>query len=1220
MASQNESELDETILYTNSEELGNVLYALTQPNNNDLRRATLLIRKFLDKPEAIMPLVQQIETSQHAEVRQVAAVYLREQIEEFYKKVPADIKPKLKGFLITKLVSLTNRAERLAIGAAISSIAKYAFVDENEGWNELLVALEKICKPEQNVELREVGYILWRNLVSFCGGALKKHFGKILQILQIGLKDTKSIKIQVESVKSIGIMVEFLENEKEVAIIEGFVPSMVGVIDKCLKKGDEENVIAGMEVFNDLVESKVPVIHKHAEQLTKFNLKIAAAKDELPMTVRKQATNFATWMCKAKPKTVMKHNFIQPFLTLCINLVIESSEDDIPKNQQQGGGQDGNGNDNEDDDEKVNFTSPLGIACDLLDEIFLNIPSEQCFPIATKAIEKLLIAQQSNQRKAGYVLIAMMAEGCKEIIGKGDNLKMLIKACLKGITDDSSVVRKCSLEAISQICTHCNFDILQYHKMILPNVFRVFEKQNEEIRVKERALSAIEMFIDAYDPNDDNDNQPNENNDQFKIVTYLQEIMNVIGKCLETQSQELQKQAISTLSSCAQASLTNFNIYLPKVIQLLDSLMQIKDEDKIDLRAEATSCLGSVAGAVGFDSFKSILPKFHQYVMDGLMDIENSDIRESSFMYFSELADIMGADILKLDSFEEMLNMILFVIEDDDGLMVELPDDGFKDAIPKNLLKAEDQMAEMEAAEANNLQQLSEEEIQRLMNEAIAAEEAEDDDGDDEQDEEEFLRNHVGQLKTIKLNVTTGFMEEKAAAVHALTSFIKNGGFGFLQHMDECWERLTYLWEYPHSLVKMSVAACFNEFFTLIVNHSLQDNPQAIVIENNDNNNNNNNNNNRNNIQNKKYPYEEGIKIAYNSNVQNWIDTIFPLYIQAIRDEEDRDALNVIIDYFIDELKILGPDAISSSMEDLIGSINLYLKEECSCQQSSDPRNNDTRDIGTKHQWISDTIADLIATLAELFGDKFASIFDKVFANLLNFGRESRHPQDQAMVVGCIADCCSRLKANILNNKCKNSTKCELMSPFSDTIYKLALRIAQSQDVNMRQNALYCMGAMATCCDTKSNLKHSTLVLQCIKSYMQLPNNGTRQEKLVRDNAVSALGKMLIAEPKSLPTKELLPIFLNSLPLTCDYTENQYVYPIIGLFIRNHTSFIQPHIEQSLGLLGLALSETEVPQITTNKIVDLFKTICNDSNIQTIVQTKLPQKAQENIFKALQQK
>merc|ERR1712156_1193505 len=131
-----------------------------------------------------------------------------------------------------------------------------------------------------------------------------------------------------------------------------------------------------------------------------------------------------------------------------------------------------------------------------------------------------------------------------------------------------------------------------------------------------------------------------------------------------------------------------------------------------------------------------------------------------------------------------------------------------------------------------------------MMQEAIAAEEEIGDGDDDDDDDDEALQSHVGQLKTIRLNVTTGFMEEKAAAVHALTAFIKNGGFGFLEHMDECWERLTYLWEYPHSLVKMSVAACFHEFFTLIVNHALVDNADATFVDDNK--------------KNKKYPYAKG--------------------------------------------------------------------------------------------------------------------------------------------------------------------------------------------------------------------------------------------------------------------------------------------------------------------------------------------------------------------------
>jgi len=900
-------------------------------------------------------------------------------------------------------------------------------------------------------------------------------------------------------------------------------------------------------------------------------------------------------MCKAKPKTVMKHNFLEPFLTLCINLVIESADEDLgkrpsPSDEDQ---------DEDDGDDKTAFLSPLGIACDLLDEIFLNIPSEQCFPAATGAIERLLAGQQSNQRKAGFVVIAMMAEGCKEVMVKGDNLRMLLQACLQGLKDQATVVRKCALEAVSQICTHCNFDILQYHELLLPNIFKLFDNANEQVNVKERALSAMEMFIDAYDPKDANDNTPSDQNANFKLVLYLQDIMNVIGKCLETDNQELQKQAISTMSSCASAARGDFNIYLPKVIQLLETLMQFTDKKRIDLRAEATQCLGSVASAVGMESFKPLLPKFHKFVMDGLMDIDDSDIREASFMYFSELADVMGADIMKLESFSEMLNFLLFVIEDDDGLMVELPDDGFGDAIPKSLLKAEDAMAEMEAEEEMKLQELDEDELQQMMQEAIAAEEEVDGDDDEAEDADEALSNQVGQLKTIKLNVTTGFMEEKAAAVHALTSFIKNGGFGFLQHLEECWDRLTYLWEYPHCLVKMSVAACFHEFFTLIVDHALRDEPRALPLK---------RDRDETEAKHKKYPWSNGIEIPFNENVQRLIETIFPLYIQALKEEEDRDALNVVIDYFVEELKVLGPQSISASMEELIGAINLYLKEETACQQDSEPRSADTQDIGTKHRWISDTVADLTATLAQMFGDKFGELFGQILQNLLSFGREIRHSQDQAMVVGCIADCCSRLT--------ETRKRMHIMSPFSDAIYKLALRIAKAEDVNMRQNALYCIGALSWCCDSASNMAHSEAALQCIKGYMQLDKNGERAHRLVRDNAVSALGKMLIADPASLPTKELLPVFLSALPLTGDFTENKYVYQVVTRFILEQPSYLQSDIELALKTLGMALGDKEVENETKNNIAECLKKICADSNIQQIVQSKLPQAAKENIMKA----
>ena len=57
-----------------------VLFAVTQPNNNNLKRATLILQDFLQKPKSLMPLLNALEKSQKAEVRQVAAIYVREQV------------------------------------------------------------------------------------------------------------------------------------------------------------------------------------------------------------------------------------------------------------------------------------------------------------------------------------------------------------------------------------------------------------------------------------------------------------------------------------------------------------------------------------------------------------------------------------------------------------------------------------------------------------------------------------------------------------------------------------------------------------------------------------------------------------------------------------------------------------------------------------------------------------------------------------------------------------------------------------------------------------------------------------------------------------------------------------------------------------------------------------------------------------------------------------
>ena len=60
--------------------------------------------------------------------------------------------------------------------------------------------------------------------------------------------------------------------------------------------------------------------------------------------------------------------------------------------------------------------------------------------------------------------------------------------------------------------------------------------------------------------------------------------------------------------------------------------------------------------------------------MNGLNEIDNSALRESTFIYFSEISRLKGNDITKTETLQDMLMSVLWTTDDgaDDGFGSEL--------------------------------------------------------------------------------------------------------------------------------------------------------------------------------------------------------------------------------------------------------------------------------------------------------------------------------------------------------------------------------------------------------------------------------------------------------------------------------------------------------------------------------------------------------------------
>ena len=63
--------------------------------------------------------------------------------------------------------------------------------------------------------------------------------------------------------------------------------------------------------------------------------------------------------------------------------------------------------------------------------------------------------------------------------------------------------------------------------------------------------------------------------------------------------------------------------------------------------------------------------------MNGLNEIHDSALRESTFIYFSKIATLKRNDITKMETFEDILISILWITADDGDVPVKIPDDRF---------------------------------------------------------------------------------------------------------------------------------------------------------------------------------------------------------------------------------------------------------------------------------------------------------------------------------------------------------------------------------------------------------------------------------------------------------------------------------------------------------------------------------------------------------------
>jgi hypothetical protein len=171
-----------------------------------------------------------------------------------------------------------------------------------------------------------------------------------------------------------------------------------------------------------------------------------------------------------------------------------------------------------------------------------------------------------------------------------------------------------------------------------------------------------------------------------------------------------------------------------------------------------------------------------------------------------------------------------------------------------------------------------------------------------------------------------------------------------------------------------------------------------------------------------------------------------------------------------------------------------------------------------------------------------------------------------------IADVCNELKSGILS--------------VGTDILPLFIRLLKHESYVMRHNAAYGLGTIFASANGAFK-EYYDLVLSDLYEIASCPSD--MKELLgARDNALSALAKMIGADPKGLPVEIIVPKILNGLPLIADQAENIQLYPALISALEIHPNIIAQNKSQLKKSFAEALQDRGVPEKTKSEITEFL--------------------------------
>uniref|UniRef100_A0A1I8NQF8 Importin N-terminal domain-containing protein n=1 Tax=Stomoxys calcitrans TaxID=35570 RepID=A0A1I8NQF8_STOCA len=1095
-------------------------------NNNLIKQATADLHEVYKRPETIPQLCELAVSHKEHHIRHYSAVLLKKRLGKLrhWQMVPPEQQQLIRQGVLNALFNEPEKSVRSALAQFIGVLVRHETDKQGAYMKEVLQVVYSHCSssdPKQS----ELGSSIFATLTDAAPDQFVPHMESVCEMFTAALMATEASGNMASPVifnilNGMTFLVPFIlgHNAAE-QTYQKSIPLIIKSLQAFAVQPDTDQFVRAFDILESMADYTPKLLTTNIKMLLDFCLE-AANNAQLDSAVRVKTVAYIGWLVRLKKKVIIKQKLIEPIIQVVFNLMATEAQDD----------------DDEDYFLGEDSSNPMTTATQTMDLLALNVPPEKLIPPLLQLLEPALQGQDPLPRRAAYLSMAVIAEGCSEAICN-KYLETMLNIVKVGITDPTPLVRNAAFFALGQFSEHLQPDITKFAPQILPILFEFLQQLCNELRAlwpqtnqcevaeswpttattaKQDINSILYMsqlqikrkkLLTTYGGG----TEPKHIDRMFyaletfcenledALVPHLPLLMERLFEAMNpNNSVRIREMSLSAISAAANAAKENMMPYFQQLIAMLQTyLVKTDNEDILSLRPQAIDTLAAIARTIGKQNFLPLANDTMNFSLSLLDEADDPDVRRALYNLIASLAEVVNEEMAPI--YPKIMNRLYDSIVSTEEVVPEFKEDVITVPGPEN-----DENEDCEIDIENS-------------------------DGEDDD-----LDNIAGY------SVENSYLDEKEEAILALKEFAVHTGAAFIPHLQESYKNVYKMIDHPQEDIrKVSIDALTTFIVALFKHNDVQGVSIAIVI-------------------------------------------FITKLGQIVRDDEEVAVVLAALESFSELLKELKELALPDEKvcDTIFTCINDVLLGKVACQ-FDEPSTAGNDDEEAEESEYEEAIVEAAGNLLPLFGhamapEKFALYFGRVCPILLTKLQKAKKNEDlesqRAFIYGALAECFGALKRN--------------SATYFDTLCPVMIEGLSDEFNQSRQNSVFGLGELVLHSEEKSFEAYPHILMALSQAVSK------ETEPAALDNICGAIARLIMTNCQLVPLDQVLPVFLQHLPLREDFDENTTVFKCFKLLYIQARDQIVASLEQILAIAIHVLYKKEfVDQETCDNAVALLKEI-----------------------------